>query len=469
MAGLVVTLIALGTLAFGAVYPWAYLPLFAVAALIGLVGLRHGIRREVRPLALSLLLLLAAVAVQLLPVPRPVLDAVSPRAATILGGFSVAFAGGAAERVPVSIDPRNTQVAALALGAFGLYLLGLTGSLGRSSLRRIPLALAMFAVPLALFGILNREYGNYRVYWVWEPQNPVGAAVFGPFINRNHFGGWMLMTVCVMVGSLFGQIERASRERGGRRQTRLAWLSSAEANSILMMGAAVIVGVVSLFWTLSRSAITGFAASTVAFAWLAYTRRRLGATLRAVTLTALGALLLTGIAWRGTDLLVRRFQDDSSLVSRLDAWRDGWAVVRDFPLMGTGLNTYSDAMLFYQTRNRDFHLAQAHNDYLQLLAEGGLLVAIPAALAIVVFARAVRRNLRAARGEARGYWIRAGAAVGLLAMAVQEVFEFSLQMPANTLLFCTLAAMTLTATSGQGTRRVVISSHPKGEASGALP
>ena len=101
-------------------------------------------------------------------------------------------------------------------------------------------------------------------------------------------------------------------------------------------------------------------------------------------------------------------------------------------------------MLFYQQRNPGVHLAQAHNDYLQLLAEGGLLVTIPAAVAILLLALAIHRNLRSARGQARGYWIRAGAAVGLLAIAVQEVFEFSLQIPADALLFCTLAAVALT-------------------------
>ena len=71
VAGLVVTLIAVGTLAFGAVYPWAYVPLFAAAALIGAVGLgRHGARPEVRPLAIALLVVWVAVAVQLMPMPR---------------------------------------------------------------------------------------------------------------------------------------------------------------------------------------------------------------------------------------------------------------------------------------------------------------------------------------------------------------------------------------------------------------
>ena len=147
---------------------------------------------------------------------------------------------------------------------------------------------------------------------------------------------------------------------------------------------------------------------------------------------------------RGPARLLEWFQDERDLLSRLEAWRDGWDVVRDFPWFGTGLNTYADAMLFYQQRNPGYHLAQAHNDYLQVLAEGGLLVVIPATIAVALLARAVVGNLGAARQEARGYWIRAGAAAGLLAMAVQEVFEFSLQIPADALLFSTLAAVALT-------------------------
>ena len=314
----------------------------------------------------------------------------------------------------------------------------------------MPRALAVFVVPLALFGIYSREYSDGLIYGVWQPQD--GGGHFGPFVNRNHFAGWMLMTVCLLVGSLFGQVERALPSHGERRQRRLLpWLSSGEANGVVLMGAAVAIAAISLFWAIPRSAIVALVIAATIFAWLALRRRRLGTARRAVVLIALATVLLAGIAWRGPGLLIERFQDEGSLLSRLDAWRDGWGVIRDFPLFGTGLNTYPDAMLFYQQRNPGTYVAQAHNDYVQLLAEGGLLVTIPAALAIVLLVRAIRRNLRAARGQARGYWIRAGAAVGLLAIAVQEVFEFSLQMPANALLSCTLAAVALTPVNGTST------------------
>ena len=295
-----------------------------------------------------------------------------------------------------------------------------------------------------LFGIYNREHNNGLLYWLWPSQDG-GGDLFGPFVNRNHFAGWMLMTVCLLTGSLFGQVERASP--GGpdpRRQRRLAWMSSAQANGLLLMGGALLIATVSLFWAQSRSAIVGLGVAGTAFLWLVLTRRRLGTTRRAVAVAALCIAVLAGVLRRGPVRLLEYFQDERNLLSRLDAWRDGWGVVRDFPFFGTGLNTYSDAMLFYQQRNPGVHLAQAHNDYLQLLAEGGLLVTIPAAVAILLLALAIHRNLRSARGQARGYWIRAGAAVGLLAIAVQEVFEFSLQIPADALLFCTLAAVALT-------------------------
>ena len=373
MPALLVALIALATLAFGAVYPWGYLPLFTLAALIGGTGLvRGGVPPAIRPLATALVFTCLAVALQLVPMPRATVESLSPQSGSILRNFSLIFASGVTDRQTLSIDPASTQVAALGLAALVLYLVGLTGLAGGAMLRRVPPRLAAFVLAMALFGIYSRENsnGDTLVYWFWRPQDNVGASPMGPFVNRNHFGGWMLMSVCLVVGWIFGQVERARQHRR-HGSTALAWLSSAEANGIWMMALAAVMAVVSLFWSLSRSSITGLAVSAVAFAWLALRRPGLGTTRRIGVLAVLGSALLAGVAWRGPTALIGRFEEGANLVSRVDAWRDGWRVVRDFPIAGTGLNTYSDAMLFYQTRNRDFHLAQAHNDYLQLLAEGG--------------------------------------------------------------------------------------------------
>ena len=72
---------------------------------------------------------------------------------------------------------------------------------------RCPAALAIFVVPLALYGIYTREHNNGLIYGFWQPQDGGGGNQFGPFINRNHFGGWMLMTLGLLIGSLFGRLE----------------------------------------------------------------------------------------------------------------------------------------------------------------------------------------------------------------------------------------------------------------------
>lgn len=452
VSALVVSLIAAGTLAFGAVYPWAYVPLLVAAALIGLLGLwRGGIAPHMRPVALGLLVVCVVAAGQLLPVPQSILETLSPSTPALASTYNLALSSPAIDHFPVSIDPGRTRTAVLALAALGLYLLGLPALLDGRSIRSLPRAIALFAVPLALFAMYTREHHNNLIYGFWQPLDGNGSNQAGPFINRNHFGGFIVMSLCLMVGWLLGQMERALAGNGARPPRPFAWMSSSDAGGTLLMMTAVLIAAMSLFWTISRSAIMSFSLAAVMFAWLARSRRRLHTTRRSLVVVTLGAILLAGVLWRGPDVLLQWFRDERDLLSRLDAWRDGWTLVRDFPLFGTGLNTYSPAMLFYQQRNPGWHMAQAHNDYLQLLAEGGVFITVPAAITAMLLARAIRRSLRAARGEARGYWVRAGAAVGLLAIGAQELVEFSLQIPVNALLFCTLAAVALTpAATGHG-------------------
>ena len=82
---------------------------------------------------------------------------------------------------------------------------------------------------------------------------------------------------------------------------------------------------------------------------------------------------------------------------------------------------------------------QAHNKYLQIASEGGLLVGIPALCALILFVFLTVRSLKR-DGTAR-FWMRAGAASGLVAVAVQGVWETGLRMPANGILFAVCAAL----------------------------
>jgi hypothetical protein len=87
------------------------------------------------------------------------------------------------------------------------------------------------------------------------------------------------------------------------------------------------------------------------------------------------------------------------------------------------------------------HFNQAHSHYLQILAEGGLLVAVPAAISLAMLVGAGRRALVRDRSEI--FWIRAGAAASLAGVAAQSVWEVPLVMPANAVLAAALVALLL--------------------------
>jgi O-antigen ligase len=166
---------------------------------------------------------------------------------------------------------------------------------------------------------------------------------------------------------------------------------------------------------------------------------------RRLASTACFALLaIIVVAWSGPEVLASRFAagDWGEFNNRRGAWTDAWSVIRDFPLSGTGLNTYWAAALFYQRHDLDYFFAQAHNDFFQVAAEGGLLLIVPAIVCIGIFVRNVAGTMHDGRGS-MAWWLRAGAVTSLLAIACQETVEFSLQMPANAVLFTIVCAIAL--------------------------
>ena len=175
-------------------------------------------------------------------------------------------------------------------------------------------------------------------------------------------------------------------------------------------------------------------------------RRQTGIA-RAIVAGSVLLVILGTVGWAGGDALVSKFRDgqsEKSLTLRINAWRDTLAIIRDFPLAGSGLDTYGTAMMVYQDEaSRALHFQEAHNDYLQLAAEGGLLLGVPILVTLGLFARDVRRRFREAPKAGTTYTLRVGAVVGMIAIAVQSLLEFSLQMPGNAVLFVLLAAIAL--------------------------
>ena len=206
--------------------------------------------------------------------------------------------------------------------------------------------------------------------------------------------------------------------------------------AVLAMGAALTASG-------SRSGVVSLAVAVAVMAY--FVGRRIGRRrLRVLAIGYLVVLATGAIAWAGIGATADRFALASAdAESRLGAWRDTVRIIRDFPVFGTGVGSYGQAMLVYQSANRDMFYRQAHNDYLQALAEGGLLVGLPLLCSVVALVRGIRRRVTAGDDGPVAYWVRAGSVAAISAIAAQSLVDFSLQLAGNTLLFAVVVALAL--------------------------
>ena len=138
--------------------------------------------------------------------------------------------------------------------------------------------------------------------------------------------------------------------------------------------------------------------------------------------------------------VARERHDGERLVGRREIWASTWTMIRDFWRTGVGIGGYARAMSAYQPPHV-FAFNHAHDEYLQVLAEGGILLA--AATAAAVLAGAQRAAARLREDRTAMFWMRAGALSGVIAIATQSVWDTSLRMPANALLCALCCAIAL--------------------------
>jgi O-antigen ligase len=401
-----------------------------------------------RGLRFSFAALCGAVLLQLMPLPAALLGAVSP-ATLLIAARTEQAAVTPAESfdpdhyglMPISLDANATALGLAFLLTLGLFFVGVARTMGLRGARRLAAGLAGLGTIVAVLGIAESRQLWDGFYATAGLPLPPDSRPLGPFSSKNHYAGWMLMALAVTMGYLCALLEHAgiagspgSRERaGGRRAGR--------APMIVFLCAATAM-VLALVETRSRAGILCLVVAVVALGGLVMCRR-VSTRARMVVATPLVLLPLMGIMVTGVQPLIGRFSVDSwsTAHGRLPIWRQVIAIARDFPIAGAGFNAYQSVVPFYPSPDLDEPYEGAHNDFLQLAAEGGLLVGIPALAAAGFFVRETRRRFRESSDDGVTRWLRVGAVVGMSLIAMQETVEFSLQIPANAVLFVVLAAI----------------------------
>ena len=426
-------------LPFASNRPWATALLFALLATLlfgwlllyslDRVQVDEKIWSQVKLPLLLLAVVQAWVLLQTLPLPRPLVEVMSPRA------YEWHIAEG---WLSLSLDPEYTRFYLLKGGAVSLgFLLAV---LLVNSHSRVELLLKV----LVFSGTLQATYGAFMVlsglelgFFVEKYAN-VGLAT-GTFVNRNHLAGYLVLCLSAGIGLLLSQLAK-DRSRSWRDRLK-RWLSLALSPKMRLRFYLAVM-VIALVLTRSRSGNFAFFASLIVAGGVAlYCGRRF--SLR--VLLFLVSLILVDLVlvgqWFGLDKVANRLQQ-SELTSEPRVWSNQYTLdmISDFPLTGSGGGSFYGVFPNYQSEQlRGFH-RHAHNDYLEFAAELGLpATAMLAGFVLLALVSAWRLQSQRHTPLYRG----AGFAVTMAIcwVAIHAATDFNLQIPANALTFLTLLAL----------------------------
>jgi O-antigen ligase len=274
---------------------------------------------------------------------------------------------------------------------------------------------------------------------------------FGPFANHNHFAGYMELLIPIPIALII--------TRAVTTELRLLFGFAA-----IVMGLAVVL-------SLSRGGIISVGAGMlfliVMSLWFRHPRGRTTTKGRLRPLASQLAIVIAIVAvitayfLDRADPVINRVTQGSLPAqaherdlysSRGWVWRDTITMIRANPLLGVGLGAYETAFSIYTQSDGSLRVPQAHNDYLQVVADCGVIGGLIALWFIVLVFRAVKRGLRSEDPLYAGLALGSGA--GIFALLVHSVFDFNLQLPSNALLFCCSPPWLCTSGPSPGSKKV---------------
>lgn len=422
-------------LAFGGTQTLAFAAVQMGVVLLGVVQFwRNGWPSISRPTGAILGMIVAIPFLQLLPLPAPVLSAISPaRVALAESLFSSAAPLGG--RLALTVNPYETQVAILKLLCYVLVFLLAFQSYQQGQQNALVRG-------LILLGILEAAYGSVQYLTGWQyiftfAKQYDATEGTGTYINRNHYAGLLEMVLPFVLARIL--IHKPTHEAAQHSRWKRMLISPLSFH-VLRDTVVFAVLAVGLVFSFSRMGILAALEGVLLVVCIAYLQIRRRAALFVVFLVL--ALPLAYSIWIGLNPVIARFEGlrRSGFLAeeRIPIWRDTAALIRDHPWLGTGMGTYPWASLHYQTYGLDRRYEHAHNDYLEFAADMG----IPASLLLfgglwILTGKVARKSIFFE--HTRDRILGAGCAGALAALLAHGFTDFNLQIPANAFIFAWIA------------------------------
>jgi len=353
-----------------------------------------------------------------------------PIIATILYGiFQIIPFGSLAETagVPgisrtVSLDPFWTKIATIHFVALLIFFAAfLTYTDSAKRLRKIVAVITIFGFAFAFFAVLQAVLSPNKIYGIYEVPY---ANPFGSFVNRHNFAAYMEMTLCLPLGLMF--VGAIGKDR------RLLYITA-----IALMG-------IALLLSGSRGGLVSLLAAVVFLIILTTKTKnynqfaiKIGLAVLLIATIVVGSILIGGESSLTRFAETAKSQDFST--SRTHIWSVTLKIILNNLPFGAGLGAFGVAYTPYDSLNGLERVEQAHNDYLEVLANAGIVGLIIGAFFVYLLFRTGLENAETSNTFRRGVCV--GALAGCFAILVHSLFDFVLHTTAISMLFLTLVSL----------------------------
>lgn len=452
-------LLIFSPLAFGTVAPWSQTIMVGLS-LCALVLLLLEHRKNGTPLyrvpgLIPLLCLWSYIGMQLIPLPAGTVRIISPKTyalyAETLGSVAPV------EWISLSVNKKSTLTELFRFSSYiALYVLTIQLLARKEELKRTVTVVTVFASVLSVVSILTGLFTNGKIFWLFPITSTDRPFPIGPFVNRNHYAGFMEMVFPVALGLFLALKPRVQYTTLRERLAEL--FSKRETNNYLLTGFFAVVIAVSVFVSLSRGGIIGLSLSTIFFGAMLLRKER--TRKRGVVIIAVFLVIVLAVGWFGWEPIFQRFEritnEEGNIAElRPTLWNDSLRIVKDFPLTGTGFGSFLSVYQKYRSIPGERTADHAENDYLELLVEGGGIgVALAAWFLVALFREAFTSFSR--RKDSYAKLLFYGSTSGIIAILIHSLTDFNLHIGSNGLYFFFLCGLALSAANTRLRKRETV-------------
>jgi len=252
----------------------------------------------------------------------------------------------------------------------GVYFLIVNNIKSRQQIRQLVMTIIITGTSIAFLGLLQYLSGSGKIFWLYDIKR---TSFFGTFSNQDHFACYMAMIIPLVIGLLIIEyLCYSTNPKSKIQNTKLSIVS----HRVIFYIFAIVIMLASLFFARSSGGAFSMMVSFFLLIGMMLCRKRL----RKISWIVVPILIITlgMLLWIGIHPVIEELSnsvdiENSSLKARIEFWKDTISAIKHFPVFGSGIGVFPFIYPQYSTLTYFAFVNHAHNDYLELMLETGLI------------------------------------------------------------------------------------------------